>query len=279
MLDHALSARRQGHGRADPCRMPGRPTQPMGYTFAPVFWQSAAICRLLRPGGIHHACIRAAHTCHPAGAWHGRRHGIERQGRCGDHRFIVCPRHGPADRPAVYGADPEVHHRSLVQFAADRLPARLRQRAHAGQGTRPHRRRAGLPAPRGRRPPLLPRTGRRQSAGEGVLDRQERGRPRDDRGGDRRRKPAGRPRREQGAPGQAGRPAQHRHGRRRRRPAGRAVHAGLLHHRHHPLHRDRLAHRADGTGLPAGGGRRAVHPAHPLARDHPDHADRRGRRS
>ena len=33
----------------------------------------------------------------------------------------------------------------------------------------------------------------------------------------------------------------------------------LLHHRHHPLARNRRAHRADGTGLPAGGGRERLH--------------------
>ena len=38
------------------------------------------------------------------------------------------------------------------------------------------------------------------------------------------------------------------------READRGFHADLLHHRHHPFHRNRRAHGADGAGLPAGGG-------------------------
>ncbi len=61
-------------------------------------------------------------------------------------------------------------------------------------------------------------------------------------------------RREPRTPGQAGRPAHHPSGRRRSRKTGGRLHAHLLHHRHHPLHRNRRAHRAHGTGLPPGGG-------------------------
>ena len=71
-------------------------------------------------------------------------------------------------------------------------------------------------------------------------------------------------------------------GRSDERRAGRrdreARRAGLLHHRHDPLDRSRRADRADGAGVPAGGGREPVHPQHPRARHHADHAGRRSRR-
>ena len=46
----------------------------------------------------------------------------------------------------------------------------------------------------------------------------------------------------------------------------------LLHHRHHPLHRNRLAHRADGTGLSPRGRRERLHQGDPRQRDHADHS-------
>ena len=39
---------------------------------------------------------------------------------------------------------------------------------------------------------------------------------------------------------------------------------------------ERGAHRADGAGLPPGGGREPLHQEHPRQPHHPDHADRRG---
>ena len=54
--------------------------------------------------------------------------------------------------------------------------------------------------------------------------------------------------------------------------ADRQVLPRLLHHRHHPLARNRRAHRADGAGLPAGRRRFALHQVHPLAHDHAHHA-------
>ena len=61
--------------------------------------------------------------------------------------------------------------------------------------------------------------------------------------------------------------------------AVRRERAGLLHHRHHPLARDRLADGADGARLPPGGRREPLHPQTIREqRDHPDHAGGRGRR-
>ncbi len=52
----------------------------------------------------------------------------------------------------------------------------------------------------------------------------------------------------------------------------------LLHHRHHPLARNRRAHRADGARLPPRRRRRALHQIHPLPHDRAHHPGRRGRR-
>ena len=72
-----------------------------------------------------------------------------------------------------------------------------------------------------------------QPAREGVLDRQDRGRPRDDRGRDRRREAIMAKLDENRARlAKLADPRTIKHGRRRGRPAGRGVDAGLLHHRH-----------------------------------------------
>ena len=82
---------------------------------------------------------------------------------------------------------------------------------------------------------------------------------------------------ERRTPRKARRSTHARHGRCQGRAADRPVHAGLLHHRHHPLAGDRRAHRADGAGLPPRRRRLALHPIHSLARHHADHAGRRSR--
>ncbi len=90
-----------------------------------------------------------------------------------------------------------------------------------------------------------------------------RGRPRDDRGGHRRRPDHREDGREPRATGEAGRPAHDQDGRCRGGSPGGSLHAHLLHHRLASLARDRRADRADGTRLPARGGRGAVHQGDP----------------
>ena len=152
---------------------------------------------------------------------------------------------------------------TVLHLAARRLPAGVEDRADAAGGARRHRRRARQAALLARGLPVHADGREGEPAGEGLLDRQDRRRPRDDRGGGLVGGESREARREPRAPRQARRPAHDRAERRRGRQAGRPVGAGLLHHRHHPLARDRLAHRADGTGLPAGRRREPVHPEDP----------------
>ena len=89
----------------------------------------------------------------------------------------------------------------------------------------------------------------------------------------------GGPRREPRPAGKTRRPAHDPSGRRRSRKTGGRLDAHLLHHRNHPLHRDRRADRAHGTGLPPGGGRKRLHQIHPRKRHYPHHAHRGSRRA
>ena len=159
----------------------------------------------------------------------------------------------------------------------DYLPASKTVPTPTG-GARRRRRRARQAALLARGLPVHADGREGQPAGQGLLDRQDRRRPRDDRG---RGLVGGEPRearREPRAAGQARRPAHDRPERRGGRQAGRPVGAGLLHHRRHPLAGDRLADRADGARLSAGRRREPVHPEDPQPDRHADHADRRSRR-
>ena len=170
-----------------------------------------------------------------------------------------------AHRRRRHGEDPQVHDGAGVQLAAHGLPAGLHDRAEPERGPRRRRRGAGDPAVHGGRAPLLPDAGGGEPAGAGDLDRHERGGARADRGGG---QLGGEPRASEGerrAARAAGRPAAPEAGRRARREPDHRERAGLLHHGHHPLPRDRRAHRADGARLPAGGRREPVHPRHPRA--------------
>ena len=97
--------------------------------------------------------------------------------------------------------------------------------------------------------------------------------------GDRGRGAAGAAEGERRAAGEAGRSADDPPGRQGRGRSGEAVVSDLLHHRHDPLAGDRRADGADGAGVPAGGGRHALHQEHPRAHDHADHAGGGGGRA
>ncbi len=190
----------------------------------------------------------------------------------------VCPRSEAAGRRGLHEEDQGIHDRAVLHLAARRLPAGLEDRADAAGSPRRHRRRARQAAVLARGLPVHADGREGQPAGEGLLDRQDRRRPRDDRGrgvvgGEHREA-----RREPRAAGQARRSAHDRHERRRGRQARRSVRAGLLHHRRDPLAGNRLANCADGAGLSTGRRREPVHPEDPQPDCHARDADRRSRR-
>ncbi len=188
------------------------------------------------------------------------------------------PRSEPADRRGVHEEDQGVHDRDLLPLAARRLPAGLEDRADAEGRARRHRRRAGQAAVLEGGLRLHAPAREVDAAREGLLDRHDRGRARDDRRRGRVRGADGEARREQGRSREARRPAHDQDGRRAGGRDREARRAGLLHHRHDPLDRGGRADGADGAGLPARGRREPVHPQHPRARHHADHAGRRSRR-
>ena len=193
-------------------------------------------------------------------------------------RQPVCPRPEAADRRGLHAEDQGIHDGAVLHLAAGRLPAGVEDRADAEGGARRRRRRAGQAALLARGLPVHADGREGQPAGEGLLDRHDRRRPRDDR---RRGVVGSQPRearREPRAAGQARRPAHDQPERRGGGQAGRSVGAGLLHHRHHPFAGNRLADRADGAGLPPRRRREPLHPEDPQPHRHADHAGRRSRR-
>ena len=108
---------------------------------------------------------------------------------------------------------------TVLQFAAHRLSAGLEDRAHAQGRARRRRRRARHPALFDGSLSLHADAGKGQPAREGLHHRQDRRRPRDDRGRGRVRETDRAARRESRAPGQARRSPHHQHGRRRGRQA------------------------------------------------------------
>src|SRR5207248_8174934 len=94
----------------------------------------------------------------------------------------LSPRYEAADRQRVYKEDEGVHDRAVLHVAARRLPARIEVRADADGGPQRRGRRARYPSllVAGLRVHAVGRES--DTAREGLLDRQDGGRTRDDRG-------------------------------------------------------------------------------------------------
>ena len=182
------------------------------------------------------------------------------------------------DRRGIHEEDQGIHDRAVLQLAARRLPAGIEDRADAEGSARRRRRRARQAAVRRRGLPVHAHAREGEPAREGLLDRQDRRRARDDRRrgrvGSDHGEAGGQPRPAR----QARRPAHDQHGRRAGREAARRHGAGLLHHRHDPLARNRIADGVDGARLPARRRRPRVHQVDPRQPGHADHAGRRSRR-
>ena len=126
----------------------------------------------------------------------------------------VHPRSEDSDRSGIHRQDQGIHDAAVLHLAARGLPASVEDRADAEGRARRRRRRARQAAVR-RRGLSVHADARkgRAAAREGLLDRQDGRRPRDDRGGDLVGSEHGEARGKSAAPREARRSAHHQSGR------------------------------------------------------------------